>query len=105
MADESFKKDLERLDSLSATARARVEAALKEAIEREAVSGAIGGDVAAAGVAFSRGVFFSRATPVQVADIDVISRMPGFDKLAPDEFSSFAERLAQLKRQADPQSK
>lgn len=99
MADESMKNILGRLESLDPAARTRIESALKNAIEREAVAGSLGG--AAAANIFSRGWVFSRLTPT-ATDIASIYQLPGVDALTVEQFTDFAGRLAELKKKSDP---
>jgi len=99
MSDESAKKDFERLSDLDPDARSRVEAALKDALERETVTEAVS-ERAAAHI-FSRGWIFSRLTPA-VMDVDVIRSLPGIDRLSPDDFAQFATRLSELKSKTNP---
>jgi hypothetical protein len=99
---ESAKVDLERLKDLNPEARERVESALKAAIEREAAEANIGGSALAGGNMFSRGWIFSRITPTAV-DARLINEAMELDKLSAEEFSSFANRLAEVKRLTDAQ--
>jgi hypothetical protein len=93
--------EIKRLADLHPEARSRVEAALKEALDREVVSGNLGGP-AAAGNIFSRGWIFSRLTPTAM-DTRIIRELPGLAKMGPDEFATFASRLAEMKRQGESQ--
>jgi len=97
VADESLK----RLGDLQPEARLRVETALKDAIDREVVSGAGGGPLAAGNI-FSRGWIFSRLTPTAL-DARIIRELPGLASMGPEEFVTFANRLAEMKRKVDPQ--
>jgi len=93
---ESSQSDIDRLSSLQPEARARVESALKAAIEREVAAGRVGGGAAAGGNMFSRGWVFSRITPA-ARDEGLIMQHPEVAKMSPDQLASFAQRLAQMK--------
>jgi hypothetical protein len=97
MAPDPGRGELERLEKLPPEARARVEAALKAALEKEVVAGAAGGGAAAN--IFSRGWVFSRLTPT--SDSAVVENLPGLSKMGTDEFEKFATRLAEIKKKTD----
>jgi hypothetical protein len=102
MAESDIRREFERLDKLSPEARSRVEDTIRKAIEQETVAGGLGG-ASAAGNIFSRGWIFSRLTPTAM-DLGAIRELPGVASLNPQEFTEFASRLADLKKQAGPGS-
>ena len=81
-----------KLAALAPAARARVEAALKEAVERELASG----PTALAEKEFSKGWFFSRSRPTTKTELEmsVIQQAATLDDKA---FTAFANRLRALK--------
>jgi len=91
---EDTSANLKRLEALHPEARARVESALKEALEREVVAGSVGGGAAASNI-FSRGWVFSRLTPTATEDLSRV--LPEMGKMGDAEFSKFAARLGELK--------
>jgi hypothetical protein len=84
-----------RLAGLSKEARARVEQTMKEAIERELATEAMG-PAAAREKEFSKGWFFSRSRPTTAMDLEktVLQHAAVMDDKA---FEVFASRLRSLK--------
>lgn len=103
MADrQGTSENMAALSALSPEARARVEKALKEAIDREAVEGVVAsGGLGAAGNIFSRGWIFSRLTPTAEKELERI--LPEISKMGSEDFLRFASRLAELKAKTSPQ--
>jgi hypothetical protein len=82
-----------RLSSLGPEARARVEAALKAAVERELTAEA---PVAELRGEFSRGIIFSRSRPAALRE-EMASVLRQATELDEPTFAKFAERLRTLK--------
>jgi hypothetical protein len=96
MSDKRTPNESMSLAGLAPDARARVEKALKEALDRELVDTAVSaGGLAAAGNIFSRGWIFSRLTPTAEAELARV--LPELSKMGSEEFVNFAARLSELK--------
>ena len=82
-----------RLSSLGPEARARVNDAMKSALEKELVAGS---PALRARGEFSRGIIFSRSRPAELADLQesVIQQAGTLDD---ETFAKFATRLRQMK--------
>jgi hypothetical protein len=83
-----------KLGKLSADARSRIEAALKETVDEELAveAGQLGPGGKAA--AFSRGIFFSKSTRSISLDEVILPELAEMDEA---KFKSFMERIAVLK--------
>jgi hypothetical protein len=82
-----------RLSSLGPEARARVEAALKAAVEQELTAES---PLVAARGEFSRGIIFSRSRPAALRE-EMESVIKQATELDEPTFAKFAERLRALK--------
>ena len=100
MSDD-IQQSLESIDNLSEEARARVSSALKAAIEQETLTA--GAASAATAFVFSRGWIFSRLAPANpTLELSAMKELSGVAQLSPEQFTEFAGRLAELKRQTGP---
>jgi hypothetical protein len=94
-----------KLTGLGRDARARVETALKAAIERELAAEATGVSAGAVSAAkeFSKGWFFSRSRPVKSIDEELafVQLAASMDEAS---FAKFAERLQSLRTLRDAES-
>jgi hypothetical protein len=95
------EKDLQRLNYLPSDARARVEAALTETLEREIASASLGPGAAAAfsrskGLAFSKSKVTSLETERIRSEIDA-TVLRNLEQLDDEKFARFAERITSLR--------
>ena len=82
-----------KLSQLNPAARARVEGALRETIERE-VAGELGGPGGSAR-AFSRGIFFSKSGKAISLDELIL---PSISEMDEAKFATFMDRITALKK-------
>ena len=82
-----------QLSKLSPEARARVESALKDTLEKE-IAVETGGRVPGAAASFSRGILFSKSGKSLSLDEEIL---PGLAEMDEAKFKAFTDRIAQLR--------